>query len=499
MIALSLLLAANLNLAQLTKKTEPGTCVTDLDCALLGDCVNAQCVCDAGYKGPNCQYFDLIPAKDPNIEGFVNDLYPAWGGKTIYSNSKYHFIASYMRGQCDVFGNYGTQSAFLRATGNHPLGPFEFSEEILPPFHHGAQIERAPNGEYVVFGDGRNMPQSTVKTNCKGGFYRSLRAAANLTEDGEDEEDDGLDASGKPKRATGGLYPWGNSPNDVHIAATANTMEGPWTQHTLEGLSTNVANPTLWSCNKTNLAPLILKNNTVIMGFRSKACVETSKCGNNCQKIGIAVSHTGVRGPYTIRQKIDALDANEDPFLYSNKRGYFMIMHGKTTCGPSQADINTCGSLGYSPDTYTWYMSPFAAYTGLIEFDQAATGKTSETLFFRHRPKMLMSNEGGPLVLYTSGQRKGYAYTRNFAMAFNVPEMRNYRAPPVCPPKPFKNTCTTFTRRETMVYNRTELNCQMFAEANGCNFCKNLGLCMPGRGDERICQAASPESFYKHC
>jgi hypothetical protein len=36
-------------------------CETELDCELTGLCVNGNCVCDEGWKGPTCTHLDLVP------------------------------------------------------------------------------------------------------------------------------------------------------------------------------------------------------------------------------------------------------------------------------------------------------------------------------------------------------------------------------------------------------------------------------------------------------
>jgi len=489
--------------AQLTRRTPAGTCTSDLDCVLLGSCVQGKCVCDPGYTGPNCQLFDLLPSRVATIEGFDNPAYPAWGGKSIYANGQWHWVGSYIRNRCDIW-DYNTNSAFLRATADHPMGPFTFQNEVLPPFHHGAQLERGIDGKYLIFGDGRNMPESTVRKNCAvvGNGGRRREASPEAIAAGFDEDVTRRRRLQETEAdSSRNLYPRGNSPNDVHMVAMADSMSGPWTQHWFKELQTDLTAFSKWNCNKTNLAPLLMKNGTVMIAFRSKSCVDMQKqikeiCGMECQKIGMAVSHNGLKGPFHVRpRQLEGLDGNEDPFLWQTKRGFHLVFHGKIVCGASQAAINTCGTYAYSPDSYTWYMSPFPIYEGRVWF-HPSTGRTSEVLEYRHRPKILFSNEGVPMVLYTSGKRFSNPYVRNFAFAFNVEEMRNYKEPPKCPPKNFVNACTTHTRRN-IVYNRTEPGCQMMGTHN-CIWCESKGLCMPGT-DADICKASSPETFWAHC
>jgi len=335
------------------------------------------------------------------------------------------------------------------------------------------------------------MPTSTVHTNCK-----ATALPGNAPFLGSYKKKAKSPKSTSPTN----LYPLGDSPNDVHFVYSSSTMTGPWSLHFLTQLQTNINAFDSWNCNKTNLSPVMLPNNTVIMSYRSKSCVAMSKqsreCGKGCQNIGIAVSDDGPMGNYVLRpRKIDALSGDEDPFLWKNPRGWLMVMHGKTVCGSSQQEVNTCGALGYSLDSYTWYLSPFPAYTGTVTFDPSVRTGT-ESLYLRQQPKILFSNEGVPLALYNAGQRYTEPYTRNFAFAFNVSDMRNYEAPPPCPPTPFINICTSFVR-SGYTYNHTQNGCEMLGAAN-CIWCGNQNLCLPG-SDPRICSAPSIAVFYAHC
>ena len=496
-----LLLSAPLHIviSQLTTSTVPSTCSSDLDCCLLGSCVNSVCVCDPGFTGPNCQTLDLLPASDPNIEGYDDPLHPAWGGKAIWADGKWNFIVSYMRTRCYIT-SYGTNSAYLRAVGDYPWGPFQYVEEVLPPFHHGAQVERNVNKQFLIFGDGMNMPESTVHTNCQSANGRRLEDMDNQESEVRNLREKSGRNRGPPRVGnSGGLYPFGDSPNDVHMVAYSDSISGPWTQHQITELQTNIQEWDKWDCNKTNLAPVILPNGTVVIAFRSISCLTTQQagCGNYCQHIGIAVSNRGIMGPYTMRPNpLSGLDGNEDPFLFQNKRGWILVMHGKNICGQSQTGRNTCGSLAYSPDSYTWYLSPFPTYDATVTFD-ASLNIPPEELLYRQRPKILFSTEGVPLVLYNGGQRYTDKYIRNFAFRFNVPDMSNYQTPPKCPPANFVNQCTEFTR-QGYTYQTDELGCEMIAKNKNCVWCPEYKQCRPAL-DPRICSASSIATFYAWC
>lgn len=138
------------------------TCSSDADCNFLGDCLNNKCHCDPGFKGTSCSQLDLLPTKQE--WGFNNKEYPSWGGNVVFHDEKYHLFASYMKHRCDI-SMYATNSAVLRASSNYAHGPFTFEEEVLAPFHHGAHIVKTNAGEFILFADGKNIPEKNVH-NC---------------------------------------------------------------------------------------------------------------------------------------------------------------------------------------------------------------------------------------------------------------------------------------------------------------------------------------------
>ena len=321
----------------------------------------------------------------------------------------YHFVGSYMANQCQL-PVYPTNSAWLHATAPSPLGPFIFQEQVLPPFHHGAQVGRYIDGSFYIVGDGENTPSNTWHT-CGLG-RRHLRPAG--------------------KHKGGGLWAFGRSPQDYHVVATAQRMSGPWTTKVI--METDLSNIHHWSCNLTNLSPLALSNGTIVMSFRSRSCVSAAiqavTCRNMCQFIGLAVSTNGWNGPF-IKQAnpIAAFTGNEDPFLWQDERGYHILMHGKLVCG--YAGVGTCGSLGYSADLVNWYFSPQPAYGAQVQLSD----RTVVELALRQRPQILFNSDMVPLVLYNGVQLQGESYVRNVAIAFNTAAMRNWQPPPPCPPK----------------------------------------------------------------
>ena len=510
--------------------SNPGYCTDELGCSLLGACVSNACECDQGWTGSNCQNPDLLLEDD--LEGFASTYFPTWGGMSTYAEGQWQFFGDYIEGEC-ALSDYGTNGAMMRATGDFPWGPFTYQETVLPPFHHGVQVARAGDGSYLLFGDGKDMPASTVQRNCDvftsgrrraqevGAEYDGRRRRLRTADDASDAGDadagrppQGL-AKKKKKKATkskhnggggggGGtnLYPFGASPQDFHIAAQAATIDGDFDQAQTVIMRTDFSNGDYaWDCNVTNLSPWILPNGTVVMAFRSTKCAannpDTACASTGCQNIGIAVSESGWQGPYVKRpDPIEPLANNEDPFLWQSSRGWHMLMHGKALCGSSQTDINTCGAMAYSLDSFTWYLSPWPAYTGVVGFSASSPVYAGPiTLGLRQRPKITFDRYGAPMVLYNGVQLQSKPYVQNAAFRFNTGAVTDYQAPPPCPSTPpkLRTQCVATAGGEK----RDEKMCAAMGAGN-CVWCPNIRSCEWG-ASKAVCAAPIPSQYYAYC
>merc|ERR1719231_609996 len=130
----------------------------------------------------------------------------------------------------------------------------------------------------------------------------------------------------------------GLGPHDYLSVSTSTTgPRGPWHEQVI--MQSEPADPAAWNCNKSNPAPLVLPNGTVLLMYRGQPCVRDPHCrnatANLCEHQGIAVA-VSVDGPYHDRQgKIDALSGNEDAILFRTRRGFAALFHSKNACGQS--------------------------------------------------------------------------------------------------------------------------------------------------------------------
>ena len=129
----------------------PGACTTSEDCSLNGVCNSGHCVCDAAWGGAHCTQLQLLPAPAP-----LNAAYPpasllntttSWGGSVVKdsSNGRYHIFLAEMSNSCGMT-TWTTNSLIRHAVSDHPQGPYEKKEIVMPPFAHNPTVIRAPDG-----------------------------------------------------------------------------------------------------------------------------------------------------------------------------------------------------------------------------------------------------------------------------------------------------------------------------------------------------------------
>lgn len=127
-------------------------CVIDEDCSLNGICSPSSsfssraCECDIGWKGDDCGILDLLPASyntgyNRTVEGISS-----WGGKIIpdpENPSLFHLFAAEFTHGCTL-SYWSPYSRVIRATSNHPAGPYTFANEVVGTFAHNPSVIYSP-------------------------------------------------------------------------------------------------------------------------------------------------------------------------------------------------------------------------------------------------------------------------------------------------------------------------------------------------------------------
>jgi sucrose-6-phosphate hydrolase SacC (GH32 family) len=105
---------------------DDGSCTTELDCQLNGECVRGQCVCDAAWSGnKNCSTLALLPAKVDNGYGGVGSKSSSWGAGVDFEPKSQKWIMgiSDYNLQCGQMSLDPNQRCGL-AVSDTPDGPY---------------------------------------------------------------------------------------------------------------------------------------------------------------------------------------------------------------------------------------------------------------------------------------------------------------------------------------------------------------------------------------
>ena len=330
----------------------PGTCTSDFDCSLNGECQSGQCQCYPPWTASlNCESLAFAPS--PLRRGYPEPGHneTTWGGSIALDpvGGLYHMFVAEMMNECPL-STWGQNSRCTHATSPTPLGPFTFSDVAVQNWCHNPAIIFAPGasggpGLWALFhiGDGTG---GNVK-NCT--------------------------PSSAPYSAA--LHASGGS--SLHISTTG--PSGPF-----------VPAPPLPSCN--NPAPFLAKNGTWLLvcnGFQ-------------------LYSAPGAVGPWTLVTSIHSsagtpLPGNyEDPFFFIDARGNFHVIYHVYRTGGAEAHNCLPGHDGsivsghyFSKDGFTWHASAVEPYGNVVDLEDGS----QQLLTTRERPKMIFNSAGDPTHL----------------------------------------------------------------------------------------------------
>jgi len=352
-------------------------CQTDNDCSLLGECVNSVCQCDAGWKGSKCGQVDILPVK--RNWGYRNPEMSSWCGSAIKENGEYHYFGSAMSHNCSL-PQFPTNSEAVRATSSSPEGPYTFQEVALPEFAHSTSVKRDIDGNLLLFTIGENMNGADVHA-CQGqGPWPSS---------GGDHDQTSL------------------GPHDHMRISRSKSVTGPWEDR--EIMHTSIDDPSAWNCNKSNPSAIVLNNGSILMMYRGVPCERDTGCKNKtanlCQHQGIAFAENS-SAPFEDRQgMISELSGNEDAFFWQSKRGFHALFHSKSAC-LAYGEEESCGSLAFSPDSWSWTLNEDAAFDAGIVWEEEDGSLTEARLESRQRPNILFDEDGVTPLMLINGAKE---------------------------------------------------------------------------------------------
>lgn len=394
-------------------------CSTEMDCSLNGDCVQASCHCDRGWKGDRCDVLDLKPV-DKYHNGYYNSTAATWGGNVISNytgtplliDNNYHINVAMMANECGL-SSWGSNSFVAHLTSPTIQGPYTYKAQVIPPFAHNPQTVKGPDGYFYLFLI--EYANATVK-DCR-----------NKTETRDTSTDTGT-GTGTGSGGGVGLESLEKLPPRVQTNQNENwttsvsfhrskSLEGPWESYTTEIRmpdSWNGKRPS-WLNGNSNPSPLFDDDGSVLLAVVSgyNASSPDLPSGSNEQ---VAVAKAGsVFGPYYWVNEKAAIGGEiyraEDPFIWKNKRGYHILAHGLNIYS-----ING-GRYAYSTDGLDWHATSTPAYSLFVEYSDG----TFELLERRERPKLVLDQQGLPVFLVTGNHKLGLGPKADFVHTMIAP------------------------------------------------------------------------------
>jgi len=317
-------------------------------------------------------------------------------GMATKVGEQYHYFGFGISGNCSL-PQFATNSETVRATSYSSEGPYEFQQVALPEFAHSTAITRDVDGTFLLWSIGKNMEGEDVHT-CEGeGPWPKSNG-----------QSDGLNLGA----------------HDYVRLAKSQNIEGPWEERVI--LQTDLSDPTAWNCNKSNPSALTLSNGSILLMYRGQRCQRDKNCRNStlnlCQAQGIAFAENR-EAPFVDRQgSIEALRGNEDAFFWQSKRGFHALFHSKNACGQSPEQVDVCGGLAFSPDSWQWTLNKEAVYDGAIVWEEEDGTLTDDWLATRQRPNILFDEDDKTPLMLINGAADTDAGKRVYSLfaPFNV-------------------------------------------------------------------------------
>jgi hypothetical protein len=349
------------------RKIPVANCTDEAECSLNGVCNEGHCDCNPAWRGATCGQLDLLPLQ--NNSGIYKDpLLRSWGGSLWQddADSSWTLFANEVKGGCSLY-DWDPSSQVVRLTSPSLAAPFVRQGVVLPPFSSNPTVRRAPDGTWLMFYIADHPPPGLPSPpHCNTSWPKQPVAAA-----------------------------------DRIFMATAASLQGPWAPSAsgspvLAGSRYAGAPASAWDYHRTNPAPVVLPNGTVLLYFRG---TPGDVYG---ERMGLAVA-AGYGQPFVPRAEPLISDFNEDPFVFRDRRGHFhALLHG-SYC--------ECGAHYSSEDGLRWTRSAGNAYDNRVEWE----GGGSTVLVRRERPQLHFAADGRPTHLLTGavdqGRPSGESYT----------------------------------------------------------------------------------------
>lgn len=395
--------------------TGGGSCRTDLDCSLAGDCSQSVCSCDAWATGAHCQLLNFRTPESNEGYGLQLPGYHSWGGGALFDGQIYHLIMSFMCNHGSL-AQWTTVSSIYRATSAKSEGPYAMQEMIAQPWSHNAMPVENPsasaetNDRFLIFDIGDACANRSIWSPC---YNSSLEAQTH-----------------KPSQERAPCI--GSSQGYRLYARSAPHPTGPWSwKGAGEPLCCNVdalcppcpgqrqldGSSAVWKISGSggNPAPVIFANGTTLLYVSANPCPPdwgNASPGNNC--IGVLrAPHWS--GPYELANAMPVTHPeSEDPFVFQTKRGYHLLTnvnndHARCPAGAA------CGGHAWGTDGLHFSNLTIGAFGPAIRF---ANGSVWRNAYIERPQVLLNATSGEPQTFFAGLGRSSYDDSVTWAAPF---------------------------------------------------------------------------------
>jgi len=252
-----------------------------LECSLNGEKKGGACVCDKPWSGPECSTLNFKPVTFPQGYGMAPKL-TSWGGNAIEDpkTGKFHIFVSAMTNNCTL-QTWGKNSRIEHGIADAVTGPYKFVDVAIPTWSHNAAPIALKDGTFAIVHIGTGVGPVDGGANCSH----------------HGDPSPGRPSAVPPPTAAEAPAAAGST---IH---TATSLNGPWVP---------LVKNTLGGCN--NPAPWVHPNGTIY-------CL----CGGNVLRAD------SISGPWhgiaSLKHSGGPAGNYEDPFLYTDERGWHLIYH----------------------------------------------------------------------------------------------------------------------------------------------------------------------------
>ena len=429
-LALLLALLARPDLAAAQAPGYPhggGSCTSEDDCSLGGECTASACACDPWWTGSNCEYLNLQrPRLDDQAglchKGFAS--YYSWGGRSAFSpaDNKYHLVASFMCRHATL-ASWTTVSSSAHFVSDTPDGAYVWADSsceadictpVVIPWSHNTVVAQNGDGmspSIIVahIGDGVVDPSKWAPCFNKSDVHDSDGATGDAA------------AAAWPHPSYGSANEDGallrrSDPSDTCYFETADHWDGPWSR-ALNNSGVVINTTGSWSKDGFvgNPAPFVFANGSVFLYFTATTCPPGS--GNKAPPCIAMARSDSFLGPYTMEAAPRPITypESEDPSVFRDKRGNFHLFTNVNTYHARCAQGVPCGGHAWSRDGLVFSNLTIGAFGPVITFKNGSQWKNA----YVERPLVTMAADGiTPLAFHVGMGRSAYEDSCNWVQLF---------------------------------------------------------------------------------